>query len=933
MLSKFAINDHTPLRVHFDFSVDIPFKTMWKIPKSWHKFELAPHVFEESYDRAVSKHKLEQFINDDTLDSDELLITWSKTVEDAVNRTMTIQHQIDPIRFPDSNLPDEYRGRCKEQVLISQYPKNFMKEDALKRYNPPNEVFRALTKHKVKQTRRLKSFIVALKKSQVLVPNGPLNLQQTAQLQNEWNAILFAVGYPGKWYKWIAKFDFIPYVPMTIPDLDLVNDMAQVTEHDANMRCNHEHQCRQAAFQHKIDTSIQDGSSKLIYKIVKDDPIKSLHEIPYCVSGNATLCRIRKGNLMIKPEQIDLYQIPATAHFGDATIQLQEIVGDKIKIQLVDGILPNHEVLKQRRFAITPDEISKQFQTYWSPFWLREEPFEQWDSHPWQNFVNEIEQCEFPELNLKVVLDDPLIWQQTIAKLKNGKAFGACGWRNEEIKQLPPKAIVHLVSIFQKIFRHGFSKNMMQARTVLLEKIANPQGMQHTRPITIMGVLVRLASKIIADQLLNQLKAVLPLQIAGGIPTRGSKDITLQQQFLIEIAIRDKQGLGGYTLDLVKAFNLIPRWPLQYLFRRIGIPAVVSKFWFQNLSVMTRLPQIGSSLGEPMTCTTGVPEGDAMSVLAMAVLSAAFYFRIAKPSIQPYTFADNWSWQAKSTRDHFKAVMTTLNFVESLRMKIDQGKSWAWGTDKNFKLCAQNLNLLFPADHDPIQILSAAKDLGMQIHYDKKRSLGCIHDRIQEGIKRASRLSWLPIDINQKAKILQTSVWPVALYSNDSHYMGPQLFAKLRRAACKALTGDHNFASPYVACSALCPGLQDPLLYVITNALRTLRRLSVYFPQMARDFCGAVVSFQHKHAYGPASSLKLYLDQVEWSLDAHGIIVGPGGLNINIFQTSSQEILHAVNRAWGHFVFKCIHHRKGVESLIDLDITRRVFQSLTVHER
>lgn len=215
------------------------------------------------------------------------------------------------------------------------------------------------------------------------------------------------------------------------------------------------------------------------------------------------------------------------------------------------------------------------------------------------------------------------------------------------------------------------------------------QGMQHARPLIIMGVLVRLASKIIAEQLLHQLKSVLPLQISGGIPTRGSKDITLQQQFLIEIAIRDKQSLGGYTLDLVKAFNLIPRWPLKYLFQKIGIPEVVSKFWFQNLAVMTRLPQIGSSLGEPMPCTTGVPEGDAMSVLAMAILSTAFYFKIAKPSIQPYTFADNWSWQAESTRDHFRTVMTTLNFAESLRMRIDQSKSWAWGTDTNFKLCAK----------------------------------------------------------------------------------------------------------------------------------------------------------------------------------------------------------------------------------------------------
>ena len=335
----------------------------------------------------------------------------------------------------------------------------------------------------------------------------------------------------------------------------------------------------------------------------------------------------------------------------------------------------------------------------------------------------------------------------------------------------------------------------------------------------------------------------------------------------------------------------------------------------------------------PLTSTTGIPEGDSLSVLGMAILSTAFYFRIARPTIQPFTYADNWSWQAKSTRDHFRAVMNTLNFVESLRMKIDQGKSWAWGTDKNFKTCAQNLNALFPAEHDPIIICSSAKDLGMQIHYDKRKSLGCINNRVQEGLKRAANLSWLPIDINQKAKIIQTSVWPTALYSNDSHFMGSQMFAKLRRAACRALIGNHPFASAFVACSALCPGLQDPLLFVISNALRNLRRLHVYCPEMAIEFCAAVAGFTHQHAYGPASSLKLYLDQVEWNLDANGIITGPGGLDIAIFDSSSKEIVSAITRAWEFFVFKCIQHRKGIQQNINFDVTQKVFQSLTIKER
>ena len=933
VLSKFSINDHTPLRVHFDLSTNIPPPLFWQIPKSWHHFDLSPTIFADAYDKAFAKNKLEQHIHQNEMHSDDLLQNWSKSVEDAVDRTMKIQHYSDPNRFPDSHLPEEFKGRCKERILCPKKVVVPAKGDSLNRYNPPNEVLRTKSKQRVKQTRRLKSLIVAIKRAHEHVPYGPISLQQTSQLQNEWNSILYAAGYPGKWIKWIAQFDFIPFVPLTIPDLDLLNDMAQVTEHDANIYCYNEHKNRQYLFHRKIETSIQDDSGKFVYKIVKDEPVKSLHEIPYWVQGNARLCRAQKGHVLIKPDDIKIFQVPAPAVFGNASIVLENVIDDKIQIRVLEGILPLHGEIKQKRFAVTQDEISKQFQNFWTPFWLREEPTEQFDLEPWSNFISEIEESNFPKLNLSVTLDDPVIWQQAIADLKNGKAFGVCAWRNEELKLLPNRAVKHLVRIFQKIFQQGFSKNMMQARTVLLEKIPNPQGMQHTRPITILGVLVRLASKVVADQLLKQLQQLLPIEISGGIPSRGSKDITLQQQFLIELAIRDKRSLGGYTLDLVKAFNLIPRWPLKYLFDKIGIPEIVTKFWFQNLSLLTRLPQIGSSLGTPLASTTGIPEGDSMSVLGMAVLSTAFYYKIAKPSIQPFTYADNWSWQAKSTRDHFKTVMDTLNFVESLRMKIDQGKSWAWGTDKNFKTCAQNLNALFPAENDPIIICSSAKDLGMQIHYDKRKSLGCIKNRVQEGLKRVEKLSWLPIDINQKAKIIQTSVWPTALYSNDSHFMGSQIFAKLRRAACKALSGNHHFSSAFVACTALCPGLQDPLLFVLSNALRNLRRLHVYNPQMAIDFCAAVADFTHKHAYGPASSLKLYLDQVEWKLDERGNITGPGGLNIDIFDSSSKEIISSITRAWEFFVFKNIQHRKGIQQHINFDVTQKVFQSLTIKER
>ncbi len=62
--------------------------------------------------------------------------------------------------------------------------------------------------------------------------------------------------------------------------------------------------------------------------------------------------------------------------------------------------------------------------------------------------------------------------------------------------------------------------------------------------------------------------------MSGGLPRRGVKDISLLQHFQIEAleAISKKQELGGFTLDLVKAFNKIPVAPLKSLFEKFGIP-------------------------------------------------------------------------------------------------------------------------------------------------------------------------------------------------------------------------------------------------------------------------------------------------------------------------------------------------------------------------
>ena len=132
---------------------------------------------------------------------------------------------------------------------------------------------------------------------------------------------------------------------------------------------------------------------------------------------------------------------------------------------------------------------------------------------------------------------------------------------------------------------------------------------------------------------------------------------------------------------------------------------------------MKRYPQVQGCLGDPVESTWGLPEGDAMSVLSMVLLSATCYYKICSRRVQPYSYADNWSWVTVRERKQFKAMKCVLNFVAFLKMQIDHKKSWAWGTTKQFRDSCMDFELLFPDGLTSIVAKTSAEDVGYHLHY------------------------------------------------------------------------------------------------------------------------------------------------------------------------------------------------------------------------
>ena len=328
--------------------------------------------------------------------------------------------------------------------------------------------------------------------------------------------------------------------------------------------------------------------------------------------------------------------------------------------------------------------------------------------------------------------------------------------------------------------------------------------------------------------------------------------------------------------------------------------------------------------------TTGVPEGDSLSVCAMLVVSSAFYWTFHTPTVFPYAYADNWSYLTTNQRDNIRAFSRVQQLVASLRMRIDYAKSWAWGATAEARREWHEFLQLEFSDDNQISILNSTKDLGCMTHYTRHITLGHLKTKISSAVQRCKRIRRFHADIVQKARFVQTAVWPHAFFGAETQIVGDKHFRTLRREAAAALVGPESQISSWLAVHIFSTQLQDPLLYVISTALSFLRRLFHNNPNLAAQFLTAVINHTGA-AIGPAGAPARYLNQVGWTLDCTGRLTLDGYLSVSIRHDSLRLLRQTLRQAWSYHVNRQICHRKGVVDYpFDFAILSRALKTLSV---
>ena len=500
--------------------------------------------------------------------------------------------------------------------------------------------------------------------------------------------------------------------------------------------------------------------------------------------------------------------------------------------------------LTQIQWTHEPSEVATMLNQYWDQYWNR-------DKHAppdWQEFLDLLD--DTPALEpIEVIIDDPKLWKHAASLMKSRSARGVDGFLVDELKSLPDSAFASLSQIFARSPSQSFGENLAQVITLPLAKVEEPSQPAQTRPITLVAILYRLWAKTTTMQILQQWKDLIPDYIIGFLPGRSPEIEMIKQQYLFERSHSNLADHGlvwqGLTLDLIKCFNLIGRSPAKLALIKAGIPSNLVDTWYTTLQHQTRLWKVNNNLFLFDQTSTGTPEGDSWSVLACIALSRIWADQVLRIGAQPSCYADNWSLKTEQTPITEIAIDITISCARAMKLLIDWAKTWCWRTSSHGKQAwKQKMQALLPPGVH-IQVVTAARELGYTMAYNKVQSRQTQKQRQQDAARRIYRLRKTRTSLQVRAQICADACLSKALFATVTYHVGNPWIKELRTLIAKTLVPDRKNSNPFLATQLLSPFIRDPELFLIIESIRCVRRFlhtmplpnqNTFFHDVSRHF-------------------------------------------------------------------------------------------------
>ena len=850
-------SDHAVLFAQLSDLGTPPRLPLWREPRAieWSKINLPlPEENHLSFDRSDTTEWYRQIASE---------------LEARIDRNLIAQGQ--------PSLPDNAKGRATTMEVhwITEFaspPKHGRSCDVQPKYHGCDQQHARW----LRQSRKLQSY-------QRLV-STPFTFGSDKEEHRDslWQSIGRAQGFGKSFSRWWVdqKVPECMNYPLQPPDVQIAKVMFQTMEQKLR-------EFEKELVKHRVAKAKQrrHDDPNLIFRDLRADapmPVQALVE-----QKTAVIEHIDPDDQSFELDTAQPWDPTLPLVVGSRMVDVIHVEPDKVWVEDVSPLAEGMTV-KQETYIGDIGQLFDKFGAEWAQRWDRHQQTPSTFWNPVIQFAKLSLQPPKPMEYQKITVEQ---WKACLKSKRKKAATGPDALARSDLLNMPDDLIRELLELLFAIEQgQKWPQQMITGMVVALEKVSQAKMVTQYRPITIFAVAYRTWGSIRARQLLKHLETIAPVTCTGNLPGRQASQVWMG--ILVEIETSWNQGtpVSGAVIDLVKAFNLLPRIPVLEILGHLLVPPQILRAWGSALIGMHRRFKLRNCVGPPLQSCTGFAEGDALSVCAMLCINLVCHewIRRRTQSATVWSYVDNIEITSADAVTTKQGLDNLVAFAEIVDVEIDESKTYVWSTDPTSRRELRQQNL-------PIK--GWARDLGGHIQYNRQTTNCTIVARCIKLDPLWQKLGRSFAPYSQKLRAIRTKAWPQGLHGCASTHLSDDVFDHLRTGAMRGLGVSKSGASPVVHLSLLEPPKSDPQYHVLLETISMARTL--IHPDIAGFILGQIV-FEKKRrpSPGPCSVILFRLQQLSWTWQHATIFRDHQGRSLDVWNQSIQEVRYHLAQGW-----------------------------------
>ena len=336
---------------------------------------------------------------------------------------------------------------------------------------------------------------------------------------------------------------------------------------------------------------------------------------------------------------------------------------------------------------------------------------------------------------------------------------------------------------------------------------------------------------------------------------------------------------------------------------------------------LCRQPLVAGAGHGSAVSSTGIPEGDPLSILGMFALCCLFRAVVGRqePLAIPFSYADNWEVVVGNVQSLAGFVQALDRMTTVCLLPVAPSKCWTWAFNAADRKVLREVTLA--GQRVPVKVSGCC--LGADMAYSYRIAAAKRNDRVSSGHKRLLRLRGIPTSRFRKCHLILGGVYPHALHACEATWIPATTLVRLRSKVVKSLKFDGAGVNPLLVCAVAAPKVLDPEFLTLLSRVRLFRQLWRDFPDyqpiLLARLSSAPVRFKTPtdHFVRALAALGWFVKEEVWFVDSYG-------RRFSLVSTSLSQIRALLLRDWGQYVGRAVSHRKGLAQVesVDLEFSR-----------